>query len=47
MVTITKKEEQNVVTYTLKVSKKHIRLLIVSMTIAFVAGVALFFQMNF
>ena len=43
MGTITKKEDQNDVTFTLRVSKKQIRLLIILLTITFVAGVTLFF----
>lgn len=44
---ITKKEEQNVVTFTLKISKQQIRVLIILLTITFMAGVAVFFLQPF
>lgn len=47
MGTITKKEDQSNVIFTLRVSKKQIRLLIILLTSTFVAGVALFFLKNF
>ncbi len=45
MATITKKENQNVITFTLRVSKKQIRLLMILLTITFIAGIAVFFMM--
>jgi len=43
---ITKKEEQDIVTFTLRISKKQIRLLQIIMTITFAAGVAAFLLMS-
>lgn len=47
METITNKEEQNFVTFTLRVSKKQIRLIGILMTITFIAGLAIFFLKHF
>ena len=47
MGTITNKEDQNFVTFTLRVSKKQMSLLIILLIITFVAGVAVFFLKNF
>jgi hypothetical protein len=47
METITKEEAQDVVTFTLRISKKQIRLMGILLTISTVAGVALFFLKHF
>jgi hypothetical protein len=47
MGTITKEEAQNVITFTLRITKKQIRLMKIILTISSVAGVVLFFLKHF
>jgi hypothetical protein len=43
----TKNEDQDVVVFSLRISRKQIRLMTILLTITFVAGVALFFLKHF
>lgn len=47
MGTRTKNEDQDVVVFSLRISRKQIRLMTILLTITFVAGVALFFLKHF
>ena len=47
METRTKDEKQDVVFFTLRISRKQMRLMTIVLTITFVAGVALFFLKHF